>query len=162
MRMENHLYIKGWAPTLVLIQSPRGTRRWPTVDNSKTSQNSLLTLTHAILYKTNGLKIFFFQISLKVTVSWFSSSFFKYQSRVFIFVVYVWRISLLFNKIVVIWNKRNHLWKPELGVKQIRLPNIRSNVINAHKKELWKTVRLTSFQKTQSYSVSIRPHHVYP
>ena len=116
------------------------------------------------IVQNQRLKTFFFQISFKVTVSWFSSSFFKKPITSLYFFVYIWRISLLFNKIVVIWNKRNHLWmtKPELGVKQIRLPSITSNVINNHKKELWKTVRQTSFQKTQSYSVSIWLHHVYP
>ena len=29
MRMKNHFHIKGWAIHLVLIQSPRGTRKWP-------------------------------------------------------------------------------------------------------------------------------------
>ena len=28
IRMKNHLYIKGWALNLVLIQSPRWTRKW--------------------------------------------------------------------------------------------------------------------------------------
>ena len=29
MRVKNHFYIKGWALSLVLIQRPRGTRKWP-------------------------------------------------------------------------------------------------------------------------------------
>ena len=29
MRMKNDFHIKGWAPTLVLKQRPRGTRKWP-------------------------------------------------------------------------------------------------------------------------------------
>ena len=29
MRMKNDFHIKGWAPTLVLKQRPRGTREWP-------------------------------------------------------------------------------------------------------------------------------------
>ena len=29
MRMKNHFHIKGWAPNLVLIQRPGGTRKWP-------------------------------------------------------------------------------------------------------------------------------------
>ena len=29
MRMKNDFHIKGWAPTLVLKQGPRGTRKWP-------------------------------------------------------------------------------------------------------------------------------------
>ena len=29
MKMKNHFHIKGWAPTLVLKQRPRGTRKWP-------------------------------------------------------------------------------------------------------------------------------------
>jgi len=29
MSMKNHFHIKGRAPTLVLKQRPRGTRRWP-------------------------------------------------------------------------------------------------------------------------------------
>ena len=37
--------------------------------------------------------------------------------------------------------------KSQLRAKQICLPSIISNVIN-NKNELWKTVRLTSFQKT--------------
>ena len=28
-RMKNHFHIKGWALNLVLIQRPRGTRKWP-------------------------------------------------------------------------------------------------------------------------------------
>ena len=29
MRIKNHFHIKGWAPNLVLIQRPGGTRKWP-------------------------------------------------------------------------------------------------------------------------------------
>ena len=29
MRMKNHFHIKGWAPSLVLKQRPRGTQKWP-------------------------------------------------------------------------------------------------------------------------------------
>ena len=29
MRIKNDFHIKGWAPTLVLTQRPRGTRKWP-------------------------------------------------------------------------------------------------------------------------------------
>ena len=29
MRMKNHFHIKGWAPNIVLIQRPGGTRKWP-------------------------------------------------------------------------------------------------------------------------------------
>ena len=29
MKMKNDFHIKGWAPTLVLKQSPGGTRKWP-------------------------------------------------------------------------------------------------------------------------------------
>ena len=44
--------------------------------------------------------------------------------------------------------------KSQLRAKQICLPSIISNVTN-NKNELWKTVRLTSFQKTQLQPVLI-------
>ena len=37
MRMKNHFHIKGWAPNLVLIQRPGGTRKWPIRGSSVTN-----------------------------------------------------------------------------------------------------------------------------
>ena len=53
-----------------------------------------------------------------------------------------------------LWNLRNYLsmTKSQLCVKQIL--NVIWNLTN-NKNELWKTVKLTSFQKPQSQSVSI-------
>ena len=34
MRMKNHFHIKGWVLTLVLIQRPAGTWKWPIFSNS--------------------------------------------------------------------------------------------------------------------------------
>ena len=55
-----------------------------------------------------------------------------------------------------LWNLRNYLWitRSELHVKRICLPSIIANIAKS-KNELWKLVRLTSFQKRQSQSVSI-------
>ena len=55
-----------------------------------------------------------------------------------------------------LWNLTNHtsMTKSQLCVKQICLLSIIWNVTN-NKSELWKTVKLTSFQKPQSQSVSI-------
>ena len=50
------------------------------------------------------------------------------------------------------WNLR--ISKAQLGFKQVCLLNSTSNVAN-NKSELWKTVRLTSFQKPQLQSVLI-------
>ena len=51
MRMKNHFHIKGWAPNLVLIQRPGGTRKWPidgyAVKNLTLSQQINLRALHA-------------------------------------------------------------------------------------------------------------------
>ena len=36
MRIKNDFHIKGWAPTLVLKERPRGTRKWPSCSQSRT------------------------------------------------------------------------------------------------------------------------------
>ena len=62
-----------------------------------------------------------------------------------------------------LWNLRNHLsmTKSQLCVKQICLLSVIWNVTN-NKNGLWKTVKLTSFQKPQSQSVSIFFKFVHP
>ena len=62
-----------------------------------------------------------------------------------------------------LWNLRNHLsmTKSQLCVKQICLLSVIWNLTN-NKNELWKTVKLTSFQKPQSQSVSIFFKFVHP
>ena len=59
--------------------------------------------------------------------------------------------------------KRTFGWQnhSRLCVKQICLPSTTSNVTN-DKTKLWKTVRLTSFQKPKLQSVSISLKYVHP
>ena len=59
--------------------------------------------------------------------------------------------------------KRTFEWQnhSRLCVKQICLPSTTSNVTN-DKTKLWKTVRLTSFQKPKLQSVSISLKYVHP
>ena len=58
----------------------------------------------------------------------------------------------------ILQNLRNYMrmTKPEIRVKQVCLPRIMSNVTN-NKNELWKTVRLESFQQP----LAIRFSHLY-
>ena len=52
---------------------------------------------------------------------------------------------------VTLWNLRNYLWMTK---SQLHVSNT-SSLITNNKKELWKTVRSTSFPKPQLKSVSI-------
>ena len=52
---------------------------------------------------------------------------------------------------VTLWNLRNYLWETK---SQLRVSKTTSLITN-NKKELWKTVRSTSFPKSQLKSVSI-------
>ena len=52
---------------------------------------------------------------------------------------------------VTLWNLRNYLWKAK---SQLHVSNT-SSLISNNKKELWKTVRSTSFAKPKLKSVSV-------
>ena len=59
---------------------------------------------------------------------------------------------------VTLWNLRNYLWMTK---SQLHVSNT-SSLITNNKKELWKTVRSTSFPKPQLKSVSIFFKFVHP
>ena len=73
---------------------------------------------------------------------------------------YACQLALKLEKLPV-----DGLWitKSQLGVKQNMSPkHINISIVTNNKNELWKTVRLTSFQKPQLQSVSIFFKFVHP
>ena len=59
---------------------------------------------------------------------------------------------------VTLWNLRNYIWMTK---SQLHVSNT-SSLITSNKKELWKTVRSTSFPKPQLKSVSISFKFINP
>ena len=61
MRMKNHFHIKGWALNLVLIQRPRGTRKWPPIawrSNSQFVPKKFISGSCSTVYKLQRLTTF--------------------------------------------------------------------------------------------------------
>ena len=56
-RMRNHFHIKGWALNLVLIQRPRGIRKWPIWRGLHTEENLPFKICYVGLYLKGNLHL---------------------------------------------------------------------------------------------------------
>ena len=77
MRMKNDFHIKGWTPTLVLKQSPGGTRKWPILGNISFSKKFITQWESNFFI----IIIFFFVLLIFLYYIFFASSFHTNSGR---------------------------------------------------------------------------------
>ena len=106
--MKNHFHTKGWALNLILIQRPRGTRKWPIVlppppDPQPPPPNNIYTPTMDTLCARD----------FSCTVSSFSQVFIVTHAKSFFLRIVACDFSLQPKNLSAwSWHARKNLWYP--------------------------------------------------